>query len=243
MPSGEGRFPTTHWTLIARLKSPDATVARRALDELCAQYHYPLYCYIRRRGLAHHDAQDALHDFLAKLLRLDTFAEADAAKGHLRSFLATALQRFLMNWHRARRPRDREFSIDAVPPGADPEARYRHESFTDADTPDRVFDRKWAHALMGRVLGRLGDAYAEKGKAALFATLHPVLLAGGSLRGEETSRMADGLGMTPGTLRVALARLLQDYRSILEEEVFTTVATRSEVDAEIASLQASVRIR
>ena len=70
----DGSFPATHWTLIARLRNPDETVARIALDELCAQYHYPLYCYIRHRGLAHHDAQDALQDFFAKLLRLGVFA-------------------------------------------------------------------------------------------------------------------------------------------------------------------------
>jgi hypothetical protein len=40
----DGKFPTTQWTLIARIKSPDEGVARGALDELCAQYHYPLYC-------------------------------------------------------------------------------------------------------------------------------------------------------------------------------------------------------
>ncbi len=95
-PSDEGRFPTTSWTLIARLKNPDAEIAHRALDELFGQYHFPLYCAIRRSGLAHH----ALHDFLAKLLRLDAFAGADAEKGRLRAYLSTALQRFLHNWHR-----------------------------------------------------------------------------------------------------------------------------------------------
>ena len=41
---GHGHFPATHWTLIHRLRSGDAVVARRALDDLCTQYHYPLYC-------------------------------------------------------------------------------------------------------------------------------------------------------------------------------------------------------
>ncbi len=36
---GKDRFPTTHWTLVARIKSTDAEVARGALDEICAQYH------------------------------------------------------------------------------------------------------------------------------------------------------------------------------------------------------------
>ena len=67
-------MPTTQWTLVARLNSGDAEHARAALDELCRAYHYPLYCQIRRRGLDHHDAEDALHDFLA----------AQSAPDHLR---------------------------------------------------------------------------------------------------------------------------------------------------------------
>src|SRR5262249_52251077 len=137
---GDGQFPATHWTLIQRLRSGDETVARRALEELCAQYHYPLYCYLRRRGLDYHDAEDALHDFLSKLLRLETFAEADAAKGRLRSFLATMLQRFLINWRRDHHTaRSRETSLDTLPSIADSEERYQQEQFTEGDTPETLF--------------------------------------------------------------------------------------------------------
>src|SRR5437773_972735 len=112
MMPADGQFPPTRWSLIARLKGGDEVAARGALEELCAAYHYPLYCYIRRRGLAQHDAEDALHDFFAKLLRLDAFADADAGKGRLRTFLATGLQRFLINWHRDQPHRDHECSIE-----------------------------------------------------------------------------------------------------------------------------------
>lgn len=227
---GDGHFPKTRWTLIGRLKSPDAAEARRA------QYHYPLYCYIRRRGLDHHDAEDALHDFLAKLLRHDTFAEADAAKGHLRSFLSTALQRFLINWQRGQSQRAREISVDAHPPGTDAEERYRHESFTERDTPDRVFDRKWGHELLRRVLSVLGDSYAARGKTALFAALRPALIGGGSLRGEDTPQLAAGLGLSEGALRVAHSRLLIDFRETLVSEVLVTVGSTDAVDAEITHL-------
>lgn len=42
--------------------------------------------------------------------------------------------------------------------------------------------------------------------------------------------------MTEGALRGALARLLTEYREVLEEEVFQTVASRAEVEEEIAHL-------
>jgi RNA polymerase sigma-70 factor (ECF subfamily) len=248
-PQGDGRFPTTHWTLIGRLKSPDAETARRALDELVAQYHFPLYCVIRRRGLAHHDAEDALHDFLAKLLRLGSFAEAEATKGRLRAFLATALQRFLHNWHRDHAARARDVSLDAPAPGraGSPsrspidEARYLAETFPDHETPERLFDRQWARELLTRVYQRLHTQSVEQGKVKVFTALSPVLQRGGSLRGEDAPRLAAELGVSEGTLRTTLHRFLRAYRGLLEEEVLQTVSSRDEMEEEIAHLQAAFR--
>ncbi|MEQ1860055.1 MAG: sigma-70 family RNA polymerase sigma factor [Chthoniobacteraceae bacterium] len=234
----DGQFPPTRWTLIARLKSGDEAAKRAALEELCAVYHYPLYCYIRRRGLEHHDAQDALQDFFAKLLRLDALAQADASKGRLRTYLATALQRFLINWRRDQPHRDRECSIEEDRPGgpADHEERYRHETMLDHETPERLYERKWIHELLGRVLRLLGDSYAGRGKGALFATLRPVLIAGGTLDAGESAVLAASVGMTDGALRVALLRLRREYRATLEAEVANTVGSPGEVEDEIAYL-------
>jgi RNA polymerase sigma-70 factor (ECF subfamily) len=235
-PKNEGSFPSTRWTLIARLKSPDAAIARRALNDLCSQYYYPLYCYIRRRGLDHDDAQDALHDFLAKLLRVHAFEKVIEERGRLRAFLMTGLRNFVLNWRRDHAHRDREVSLDLTQSSDDTERRYREEHFADADTPERIFDRKWGHELLEGVLRRLGKSYADRGRAALFDTLRPVLLTGGSLRGGDSAQLAASLAMSEGAVRVALSRLLGEYRSILEDEVLHTVESREEVDAEIGHL-------
>lgn len=235
--ANEGQFPTTHWTLIQRLKSDDAATAHRALEDLCAQYHYPLYCYIRRRGLRHHDAQDALHDFLAKLLRHGSFEAADQKRGDLRAFLSTALHRFLINWHEGHARQRREVSIDAAQFAEVNEDRFTREKFTEQDTPDRVFERKWAQELLRRVFKQLGEEYAAKGKADLFKTLKPVILRGGSLRGEDPAALAASLGMEEGALRTALSRLLRHYRHGLENEVRQTVSGESEVADELAYLR------
>ena len=233
---GDGKLPTTHWTLVARLHSSDPQQVRRALDDLCAQYHYPLYCYIRRRGLDHHDAQDALHDFLAKLLRNDSFGAADSEKGRLRTFLLTALQRFLINWRRGQRHREHELSIDAEAALVSDEDRYRKETFTDDDSPDRVFERQWAREMLARVMQTLRERYASKDKAALFAALSPVLLAGGSLVGHDTDAIAASLGMKPATLRMALMRLLDDFRDALKSEIAQTIHDPEEIKEEFRQL-------
>lgn len=236
-PPGNHRFPTTRWTLVGRLNHTDQAVARRALEELCAQYRFPLYCYIRGRGFTHADAEDALHDFLAKLLRNHSLQAADPEKGRLRSWFAVSLRRFLIDW---RKQHDRSDRLRQLPP-AELEVRYLREAASGTSDPEVLFERKWAHALIHRALDTLAASYAAKGKGPLFEALRPVLLAGGSLRGEDSARLAADLGLKDNTLRVALHRLLGEFRHALEHEVLQTVATPAEVPDEIRHLMKVLR--
>lgn len=238
-PVHSASFPTTEWTLISRLRSADDAVSSRALDELCAQYHYPLYCYIRRRGLDHHDAQDVLHDFLAKLIRLESFQSAKEEKGRLRGFLGTALSRFLATWFESRNKRAHEISLDEELDLAAAEQRFQRERLSDDETPERLFERKWAHELIRHVLRRLKREQMARGKEALFTALKPVLLDGGSLRGHDHEAIAASLGMSSGSLRTALSRLLDDFRDMLRAEVAETVEDKAEIEDEIAHLMAA----
>ncbi len=209
---------------------------RRAIDDLCDQYHYPLYCYIRRDGLDHHDAQDALHDFLAKLLRNDSFGAADSERGRLRTFLLTALQRFLANWRRDQRHWVKEVGVGSALALAAAEDRFQSERFAADESPYRIFERQWAHEMFARVMRDLRDRYAGKGKSALFEALSPVLLTGGSLVGQDTDAIASSVGMKPGTLRMALNRLLDDFREALKGEIAQTIRDPREIKEEFQQL-------
>ncbi|MCB1242476.1 MAG: RNA polymerase sigma factor [Verrucomicrobiales bacterium] len=232
----DGNMPSTRWTLVERLRRGDEPDRRTALDDLCRQYHYPLYCHIRRRGFDHHDAQDALHDFFAKLLRNESFATADSGKGRLRTYLLSALQRFLINWRRDHRHRDLEISAEAEAALAESEGRYQREHFADSDSPDRIYERQWVREVIGAALDRLRLRYSEKGKAALFDTLRPVLLSGGSLTGHDSEALAASLGMKIGALRMALSRLLEDFRETLRAEIVQTTSAPDEVKEEFRHL-------
>jgi RNA polymerase sigma-70 factor (ECF subfamily) len=238
-PANDGQFPTTRWTLIARIKSADEAVAARALEEMCAQYHYPLYCYLRRRGCAHHDAQDVLHDFLALIFRRRDLERLEEARGRLRGYLCTALGRHFQQWRRSesrRVPTEPEFErgldFDSI------EARYQRERFTDADTPDRVFERQWALEILRQVIAALGVRYEERGRGRIYAVLRPVLEAGGSLRGYDNPALAAAAGVSEDALRAALVRLLREFRDALQAEVRTTVESAEELPAELAYLTA-----
>ena len=49
--AGPRQFATTRWTLVAAAGKTATPEARKALGELCALYWYPLYAFVRRRGM------------------------------------------------------------------------------------------------------------------------------------------------------------------------------------------------
>ena len=69
--------------------------SQAALATLCQTYWYPVYAFIRRRGYSVIDAQDVTQDFFATLLEKDYVQAADREKGRFRTFLLTAVTRFL----------------------------------------------------------------------------------------------------------------------------------------------------
>ncbi len=65
-PPDPREFATTHWSLVLAATAGEAnrTQARRALEELCRAYWYPLYAFARHRGYSADDAQDSGCDVL-----------------------------------------------------------------------------------------------------------------------------------------------------------------------------------
>ena len=211
-----------------------ATDTRRALEELIQAYWFPLYAYIRRQGRSSAQAEDLVQGFLTRLLEKKDLARVDRAKGRLRSFLLASLKHFLANEYDKRRTLKRGggvlvISLDAL----DAEARYAIEPADDM-TPDRLFDRRWALAVLDKVLSRLRQEYANAGKAALFETIKDCLTPH---RGRLSyAQLAQRLGMTQGALKVAVHRMRRRYRDLLRDEIAQTVDSPLQVEEEIAHL-------
>ena len=100
---GQGRFLTTRWSVVLRAgragpgEGPGAEEGRAALERLAESYWAPLHAYVRRRGYDEEAARDLTQDFFARLLERRDVATAAPERGRFRSFLLTALQRFLVN--------------------------------------------------------------------------------------------------------------------------------------------------
>lgn len=64
---GNGRFPATRWSVIARVRCDDEVERKRALGTLCEAYWKPVYKYVRLRwNRAAADAQDLTQGFFAR---------------------------------------------------------------------------------------------------------------------------------------------------------------------------------
>ena len=231
---GAAAFATTHWSAI-RAAGQTGPCGRLALEQLCRTYWYPLYAYVRRHGHGREDAQDLTQSFFARFLEKNYLPRAHPECGKFRTFLLTSLQRFLVNEWKKWSAQKRGGHLFLVPLNeTESEARYLADGT--AETPQKLFEKGYAMALLDQVLRRLAAEFAADGKFAQFQQLK-VLLWGDS-RARSYSEIAADLGMSEGALKVAVHRLRRRFRELLRAEVERTVSTPEEVDEELRHLRA-----
>ena len=237
MPLNANRFPQTRWSLVLNAAQKDEAVAQRALGELCEMYWSPVYAYIRGRGWRIEEAEDLTQSFFGTFLANQGIESADASQGKLRSYLLGAVKRFLVNEVRRRTAQKRGggkevLSIDYV------DAVRGEEKFVEMavenETPEILFERAWAQTLIDEVTRKLAEQYEERGKGGEFEALKPSLL----LEKDAKSQRELGweMGKSLAAVRVAIFRLRQRFRELLEKEIAQTMEETGEISAEVAWL-------
>lgn len=237
VPAGPRVFATTRWTLVLQAGSSTPSAAA-ALEQLCRTYWFPLFSFVRRRGLPPHDAEDLIQSFFSFLLEKNIFTRADPERGRFRTFLLRALQNFQAN-ERARAGTLKRgggvafLSFDEL----QAEARYQSEPSTEI-SPERLYDKKWATSLLDRVLQILRQDYTAAGKGPLFEELRGFVWGGG---GEMNYRLLGRkLGLSEAAVKVAVHRLRQRFKECLQTEVAHTVASPADVEDELRQLLAAL---
>src|SRR5215475_15745380 len=94
----ESSFASTRWTVVRQAADSQTASqhALSALSELCQIYWRPVYVFLRRQGIAQHDAQDLTQGFFGDLIESRAYSRADPTKGRFRSFLrCLAVQRLI----------------------------------------------------------------------------------------------------------------------------------------------------
>ena len=204
-------------------------------------YWYPIYAYIRRLGYPQEDAEDLTQGFFARVLEKAYLRDFQRERGRFRSFLLGALKHFIANerdWARAEKRGGASIVVplDAVLRTA--EARYGLEP-RDSLSPEKLFERQWALALLDRVHGRLRADAAARGKREQFERLKSYLLADD--RGDGYRAAADDLKTSEGAIKVAVHRLRARFRDVLREEIAQTVDDPADIGQELRDLMAAIR--
>ena len=227
-------FHTTHWSVITTAQSQDLNAAFGALTQLCSAYWLPLYAYTRRRGYAPEQAEDITQDFFCHFLSRDSLKGLNPGAGKFRSFLLACLKNFLANEHdRANAKRRGGGTVLLSLDSADAESWYCQQSVEHL-SPDALFERHWALAVLHQTIETLRSEYSSAGKGSLFDDLQ------GFLPGAQCDKPKAGLAakhqLTPGALDVAIHRVRHRFGSTLRQHVAKTVSSPTEIDEEIRHL-------
>lgn len=223
-----GQFDTTHWSVVLRARGEPAD-ARAALETLCRAYRAPVLAYVRRRVHARDAAEDLTQAFFARFLERAWHASADPERGRFRSFLLTALKRFLI---------DADTEAATLKRGGG----YRFEQLddtlhapADGDSPERIFERAWANAVLDAAFARLRGEAERAGKLALFERLREFLVEPPDEA--DYAKAAAELGLRRNTLAVAVHRLRHRLRDLVRAELADTTSDGADLEAELRALR------
>ena len=162
MGGDQSKFQTTRWTDIRRLRNLEGIRQRAALNQLVGRYWKPVYCYLRRKGHDNETAKDLTQGFFYEIVlgkRLPQQAREE--KGRFRTFLLTALDRYVSNMYRyastqRRRPHGGFISLDA----------FEEEPLVgpvETMQPEDAFSYVWASLLVQQAVEKTREQCLEDG--------------------------------------------------------------------------------
>ena len=167
----EEAFLTTHWSLIEKVAIAEIDKNTALIDLLLVRYWKPVYCYLRRRGYDNEDAKDLTQGFFQEVvLGRNLINKADQTKGRFRTFLLTALNRYLINvFHKqtAKRhiPQSKLHCMTLVDIAELPQAVTRL-------TPEDSFTYVWFSTLLEEVLALLKKEYEQSNRQLHWLCFH-----------------------------------------------------------------------
>lgn len=170
-----GAFLTTHWSLLDEVGKSDDENDRALIGLLLNLYWKPVYCFLRRKGYNNDSAKDLTQDFFHDVvLGRNLLQRADLSKGRFRSYLLTALKRYIINVAEAqgakkRIPREKLVSLDGIDPAELPQA-------LPGLSAESSFDYGWTAALLERVLAEVETQCQTDGKAIYWQVFHDRVL-------------------------------------------------------------------
>jgi RNA polymerase sigma-70 factor (ECF subfamily) len=104
----------------------------------------------------------------------------------------------------------------------------------DPQTPESLFERRWALVLLERALDHLREE--ARASARPERSIRLVGLLSGDTSAPAHKHVAAELGMSESAVKVAMHRLRSRYRELLRDEVRQTVDDPGKIDDELRHL-------
>jgi RNA polymerase sigma-70 factor (ECF subfamily) len=236
--SKDGAFPVTAWSLVARAASSSPEEKSAALQSLLKRYIPALRVrLIVEKKLDEHRAEEILQDFVThKILEQQLIAQADRAKGKFRTFVLTALDRFVIDCVRY------EAAAKRSGPRAGPSSM--ETVAADDPEPSAAFDVQWARDVIDQAAWRMQAQCADNGRPELWELFSCRILAP-ALDGsapEAYDRIIERFGFSsPAVASNALVTAKRMFERSLRSVVGEYTSDEREIDREIADLRRAVR--
>jgi RNA polymerase sigma factor (sigma-70 family) len=210
-------FPLTRHSLVAAAKSRDLVERGRAMDAIASSYWRPVYKYVRMRWrVEREDAEDFTQDFFTRLLEKEFLNSYDPAKGRLRTFLRTCVDRLFMN--RTRDARRQRRGSGAFHVSLDfQEAEQELAAGATSESAEDYFEKEWVRTVFSLAVERLRQRCQRAGKATQFSLFERYDLGDEDSRPSYADLAADfRIGVTDVTNYLAYVR--REFRhSVLDQ--------------------------
>lgn len=236
----QSRFQTTQWLEMRALAGLDDRQRRELLNGLISRYWKPVYCYLRRKGHDNERAKDLTQSFFHEIVMGRRLIEqADEAKGRFRTFLLTALDRYVISVHRYRTAAKRSPTQGTIPLDDDVEATLSVAA--KSMEPDDAFTYVWAVQLLEDTVAELRERCAHDGKDVhwqLFRArvLDPIIAGCQAVPLSELCTQFDIA--TPVKAENMIVTVKRRFQTAMKDRVREYVASDEEVEQEIRDLMA-----
>ena len=232
-------FLTTHWSLIEDIGGSDDDKNSALIELLLKKYWKPVYCYLRRQGYGNEESKDLTQGFFQEVvLGRKLIDKADRTRGRFRSFLLTALNRYLINIHH------KQASKRHIP-----KSKVVYMNFGDmpelpqtvtALTPEDSFTYAWVSALLEQVLTEVKVECEKAGKALHWKifrerALKPIM-EGGEAPALEVICRKYGISNTAKASNM-IVTIKRRFQAILRRHLRNSVMSDKEAEEELKEIR------
>jgi len=231
-------FKTTCWSEIHDAQKCKGERRKEIISKLLTRYWKPVYCYLRHKGYNNESAKDLTQAFFQEIvLGKDLVQQHDETKGRFRTFLLTALNRYIVSAHRAETTTERHPKKGIVSLESFDETSLPIPS--EGMKPDEAFAYSWASLLLDEVLNEVEQECYREGKETYWKVfcervLKPIIEG---TKPQPLAELCRQLGIKSETKASnMIVTLKRRFRAVMRNQLSCHVRSDEEANQEVCDL-------